>query len=436
MQSLLSSPPSESRTISLSNLATQFANQNNPTELKLLVEHLARTDSAEEAQTLARVGAAVLSSNSIHPAPYEAIIQAIQPRVAQHEELEQRLRDLYADLLVKNEDYSGAAKILSGLDLRSQRYSDAQRAERFVRIAELYLEDNDNVNAETFVNRASQVIHESNDPIVKSRYKVSYARTLDARRKYLEAAGKYYDLSTTSSIGNTVVAEADLSMLLSKAVVCAILSSAGPQRARMLGVLYKDERTRTVGGGMFFPILEKMHNLRLIRKSEVIQFQEMLEPHQKATFADGSTSLDRAVVEHNIVSAALLYENISLQELGVLLEVDAQTAERTVAKMIGEGRFQGSIDQVDSILYFARDGSKSTFNSSTSSSGSGSNGNKKSSNTSNAATTSDQDKGDDISRHGDDFDERISMFCDSVISLCDRVVTKYPQFATVMTNSR
>ena len=37
----------------------------------------------------------------------------------------------------------------------------------------------------------------------------------------------------------------------------------------------------------------------------------------------GSTILDRAVIEHNLLSASKMYNNISFQELGSLLEIDA-----------------------------------------------------------------------------------------------------------------
>ena len=41
----------------------------------------------------------------------------------------------------------------------------------------------------------------------------------------------------------------------------------------------------------------------------------------QATTADGSSILDRAVIEHNILSASKLYNNISFEELGRLLTI-------------------------------------------------------------------------------------------------------------------
>ena len=82
------------------------------------------------------------------------------------------------------------------------------------------------------------------------------------------------------------------------------------------------------------------------------------ETHQLAAGDDGLTVLSRAVSEHNLLSASKLYNNISVAELGALLGVGRDRAERTAAKMISEGRMAGSIDQVDGVVTFrdAEDG--------------------------------------------------------------------------------
>lgn len=70
-----------------------------------------------------------------------------------------------------------------------------------------------------------------------SQFKSCYARILDAKRKFLEAARYYYALSTARG-----VAEEEHAQALHAATVCTILSAAGPPRSRQLAVLYKDER--------------------------------------------------------------------------------------------------------------------------------------------------------------------------------------------------
>ncbi len=71
-----------------------------------------------------------------------------------------------------------------------------------------------------------------------------------------------------------------------------------------------------------FNILEKMYLDRLIKKSELEEFESLLQPHQKATNADGSTILDHAVIEHNLLAASKLYNNITFEGLGALLEIE------------------------------------------------------------------------------------------------------------------
>jgi len=71
---------------------------------------------------------------------------------------------------------------------------------------------------------------------------------------------------------------------LKNALICTILASAGQQRSRMLGTLFKDERCQTLPA---FNILEKMYLERIIRKSELQEFEALLQAHQKAITSDG-----------------------------------------------------------------------------------------------------------------------------------------------------
>eukprot|EP00435_Cladocopium_sp_Y103_P020650 s1796_g5.t1 len=165
--------------------------------------------------------------------------------------------------------------------------------------------------------------------------------------KFLEAASKYCDLSQQTFGGQ--ICEADLLQLLKCAVTCAILAPAGPQRSRILASLCKDERIRAVE---HFEILQKMFMERLIRGSEVHKFEDGLLPHQKATGPDGSTVLERAVLQHNVLAASRVYKNMRLPQLGHLLEVSPEHAEKIAAKMIAEKRLAGFIDQKSGVIHF------------------------------------------------------------------------------------
>ena len=55
-----------------------------------------------------------------------------------------------------------------------------------------------------------------------SSFQVGYARVLDFRRKFIEAAQRYNELSY-----KTLIAEEERLMALRNALVCTILASAG-----------------------------------------------------------------------------------------------------------------------------------------------------------------------------------------------------------------
>jgi len=171
------------------------------------------------------------------------------------------------------------------------------------------------------------------------------------QRRFLEAALRYYSLSQLAQrcIGGRVVAEEELTQALNAAVVCTILAAAGPQRSRFLATLCKDERTQALPT---FTMLSKVYLGRILRPDEVDAFAADLRPHQLALGGDGLTVLRRAVIEHNLLSASKLYHNIRLGELGTLLDVSSERAEKIAATMIVEGRLRGSIDQVEQLLMF------------------------------------------------------------------------------------
>lgn len=141
-----------------------------------------------------------------------------------------------------------------------------------------------------------------------------------------------------------------INWLVSEFKVCLISRwfVSGQQRSRMLATLFKDERCQQLAT---YGILEKMYLDRIIRGNQLQEFAAMLMPHQKATTADGETEewtlnldliqavtfglcpagssiLDRAVIEHNLLSASKLYNNITFEELGALLEIPPAKVRR------------------------------------------------------------------------------------------------------------
>jgi COP9 signalosome complex subunit 4 len=73
---------------------------------------------------------------------------------------------------------------------------------------------------------------------------------------------------------------------------------------------------------------------------------------EQSTILPGSTIFDRAVIQHNLLAASSIYANISFIELGRLLNIPAGNAEKIAAKMIGENRLKGKVDQIDGYVDF------------------------------------------------------------------------------------
>ncbi|GAB1605634.1 COP9 signalosome complex subunit 4-like [Argonauta hians] len=271
-------------------------------------------------------------------------LERIYTRVISFEEQVAAIRQHLATIYEREKVWSEAAQVLVGIPLETgqKHYSTDYKLKTYLKIARLYLENEDPVQAEAYINRASLLQADSHNEELHIRYKDCYARVLDYRRKFIEAAQRYNELSS-------IIAEGERMVALKKALICTILASAGQQRSRMLATLFKDERCQRLPA---YNILEKMYLDRIIRSNDLQEFSEMLQQHQKAITADGSTILDRAAIEHNLLSASKLYNNISFTELGALLEIEPAKAEKIASQMITEGRMSGSVDQIASIVHF------------------------------------------------------------------------------------
>jgi COP9 signalosome complex subunit 4 len=104
------------------------------------------------------------------------------------------------------------------------------------------------------------------------------------------------------------------------AVTCAILSPAGPQKARIISNLYKDLRSSKLEQ---YELLDKMYLGKIIKKPDVKAFEDSLVEHQKTLSSDGFSVLGKALIEHNIEVISKIYQNISFEELGRFLEIPA-----------------------------------------------------------------------------------------------------------------
>ncbi len=275
----------------------------------------------------------------------------IAPKIVSYEEQDTQLKGILASAYEANEEYRSSAQTLQTITLDStQRPVSADaKAAVWIRIVRCYLEEDDPTSATSYLNRVKNVLRDVTDHTTQLQFQLSQARILDAQRGFLDASSAYYTVSNEPAVD----ADERLQML-SAAIICAVLAPAGPAQARTLARLYKDDRAAQVEE---FGILEKIFLERLLSPEEVRAFSEKLRPHQLARTADGSTVLDKAVLEHNLLAASRLYENIGTEELGSLLGVEADRAEGYAAQMIEQGRLAGYIDQIARRVVFEGEGS-------------------------------------------------------------------------------
>ena len=293
-----------------------------------------------------------IGDNDVKTEAGNAVVQTLASRIVSFEAQDTELKFLLADAYEAAGDYTGSARALQGITLDSSQRSVGpdDKARVWMRICRCYLEnDEDPMHALAYLNKIKQVIHSVSDPATRLQFTLSQARISDAQGAFLDASASYLALSR-----ERLVDENERMWALSAAITCAVLAPAGPQRARQLGILFHDERA---SDRPEYSILEKIFLDRLLSPAEVQAFAAGLREHQLAKTADGSTVLERAVLEHNLLAISRLYQNISCAALGTLLNTDAERAEAHAAAMIESSRLAGSIDQIAEMIHFdnARD---------------------------------------------------------------------------------
>jgi COP9 signalosome complex subunit 4 len=358
----------------LSRIFTSQGGNNIARDLHVLVDHLINQDAGIIAgrqvltELVKSLTSATIPDRELRKAIVEDILSIIQLRATSYEEQVNLLKFELADILENEEDWSAAARVLRGINLEASQRSDEEKLRVYIRVVRLLLEEEDSVQAETYYNRATSLIHSTADRETLLTYKLCQARISDYARKFLEAASRYHELSFIGEID-----EDERKYMLSAAVTCAVLAPAGPNRSRILSSLFRDERTAELPT---YNILSKMFLDHILRPIEVKEFEKTLKTHQLAkialstndrlssTLEDGdfvegastrtgpTTVLDRAVMEHNVLASSRIYNNITFGGLGALLDLTPGAAETMARKMIEQGRLKGHIDQVNKLIWF------------------------------------------------------------------------------------
>lgn len=284
------------------------------------------------------------------------ILEKLSSRIISFEDQIVYIRQALSFIYERTGSYSEAAEVLIGIPLFNgqKEYSIDFKTEVYLRISQLYLLNKDKDKAEGYINRASMLQSEIKDNTLKIKYKLAYANFLDYKSKYLEAAQRYIEASHSYTLSEEQRNEA-----LNNAILSTILAGAGKKRSRFLSTLYKDERCQH---SPLFQMLEKMYLEKIIKKSDIQLFYTLMKDHQRASQMDDDTSqVDKAIIEHNLLSVSKIYKSISFEQLSALLQVDEYKVEKYASKMIFEDRMNGQIDQIARIIIFEKSSKLFTF---------------------------------------------------------------------------
>jgi len=372
----IASKPAESRFAQYEALATKAVHSNDADAILKLAQHLVNVEGAEQygrtyivPDLLNHLILLLSDPEGALEDPMDvddllplmkSLVDLIRPKAEDVPDALMNALELLAQCHQANKDYKAAAYTLSSFkfdDFKSKCSASAEhRAKWFVRTAEFFLQEGESGLASQQIKRAHTLISEVGKLATPSavelvlRFKTCYARILDSERRFIEAALRYMELSQSTAAS---VSDAGRMQSLEYAVSCAILAKAGPQRSRVLAMLYSDERSKQLPN---FAMLEKVFRERIISAAEVQAFEQLLQEHQKADTGSGRTVLQNATIEHNMLAASRLYQNIRFDQLGVLLGIAAAEAEQLAGSMIEQGRMKATIDQVEALLEFQSGG--------------------------------------------------------------------------------
>lgn len=326
-----------------------IANVTNAADLKSYIDHILDPSTSVSLFVARPIFSKLIEKIAENEELLVYTLEASTPRLSTFEEQICQLRETLATRYEAQQEYLEAARVLQNIPLESgQRViTDQYKLRIYIRIIRCLLEEDEAISADSYLNRASLLVDTNTDPETVLHFKLSQARIFDAKRRFMEASQKYLELSLSGQI-----LESERAACFEAAITCAVLAPAGPVRSRLLSTLYKDDRANSMSN---HKILEKMFLDRVIAKDEVAGFAASLKPHQMALLADGTTVLSRAVIEHNLLSASRLYENVRIVQLGELLGLSAKDAEKFARGMIESKRLQGEIDQVSGIIEFTSD---------------------------------------------------------------------------------
>ena len=342
---------------------TSRAAEHDVTALGSAVQHLAAQEATTAAVTSLVAKRAVVEwagvvldpSGTVPPADMVTMahnaLTVLQGKQSTFHEGIHLIRESLSAIYREQRDWPNAIQTLKSVALDNPcvvERGDAYKADLFIQIAMLYLEQDAFQSADEWMNKAWPLMSQAMEQRLHMRFNACFARVYDGRRKFFEAARKYYELSQ-------LAAGEEMDLALRRAAICIVLAGAGPQKARLLGTIVKDERSSACLGSLY-TVLEKMFRDVVLKPEDIVQVRPYLKPHHEVVGPNdgGTTALDKAVIEHNLRSASILYYNITFEELSRLLQISPDRAEKVAATMVKEKRLDASVCCVSHVPFCMR----------------------------------------------------------------------------------
>ena len=128
-------------------------------------------------QLLSDVGTQLVKlEDSIAKAVSHYTLDIVQPRVISFEDQVGTIRQHLADIYEREQNWRQAAQVLVGIPLETgqKQYSVDYKLETYLKIARLYLEDEDPVQGEAYINRAAQLQTQTKNANLQIIYKVFF----------------------------------------------------------------------------------------------------------------------------------------------------------------------------------------------------------------------------------------------------------------------
>ena len=244
-------------------------------DAKEVLKHL-----AQKLEALCPRSGATLEQQRQYETTIKTFLEAVEPRKPLFIQAEYPLcRALFTLYSQEWGEPRKAADALARLHnyVNELNITEKEKAKLFIDAAQHYLVDEDDFRADAVVRSAkSNGFLELNDPLIQMQFKVLFAKTLESRREYSQAAMWYLIVSQSTQLEIPVD---EIHEILRAGVICATLTPPGSNRSRLMAAFYRDSRTQ---GLSEYTMLQRLYLNQFIEPEEIQRFTKTLDDKKLA----------------------------------------------------------------------------------------------------------------------------------------------------------